>query len=96
MKPQKSMCSKQWQSLETRQSSCQQVCRPCGHASMRGNTRGGWAGLGGGCPSTAGAIPKCLGHGTDVPSRNSTQVSGLDKEEVESRRWVFYSTDGRT
>lgn len=64
---------------------------PC---QLSGNTRGGWAGLGRGWPSTAGAFPNA--YCTDVPSRNSTQVSGLDKEEVESRRWVFYSTDGRT
>lgn len=31
-----------------------------------------------------------------MPSRDRTQVIGLDKEEVESRRWLFYSTDGKT
>lgn len=63
---------------------------------MRGKKEGAGQGWRGGCPSAAGAIPECLGHGTDVPSRKRTQVSGLDEEEVESRRWLFYSTDGRT
>ena len=36
---------------------------------MRGKKEGAGQGWRGGYPSTAGAIPECLGHGIDVPSR---------------------------